>query len=78
MVYASSMSSSGGPMVPICQTWSMTLSLAMPTSSAATAILVRSCAIRCGPSGQVKLGTCKPSSTTIPSGEWFCGAAMRR
>src|SRR3954470_7756191 len=61
VVEASSMSSSGGPMWPICHTWSITDSFAKPASSAVCATRLRSWAIRLGPPVQVNFETCTPS-----------------
>src|SRR3954465_2387992 len=61
VVYASSMSSSGGPMWPICHTWSITDSFAKPASSAVCATRFRSSAILLGPSDHVNFDTCTPS-----------------
>src|SRR3954466_13412333 len=55
------MSSSGGPMWPICHTWSITDSFANPASSAVCATRLRSAAIVLGPPDQVNFETCTPS-----------------
>ena len=56
------MSCSGGPITPICHTWSITDSFLNPTSSASFAVRPRSFAIEVGPAGQVKFEMCSPRS----------------
>ncbi len=53
VVYASSISCSGGPSIPIWNRWSITLTRANPCSSAVTAIRVRSSA-QAGRSARVR------------------------
>src|SRR6202044_1541891 len=61
-------------MLWICPTWSITLNLAKPCSSAATAIRAKSSRSVGGPPGHVKLDTCTPTCIDVPPWFSYCAA----
>ena len=68
-MYASSIGSSGGPITPICHTWSITLIRPNPTSSAVVATRARFSASPSSPPGHEKFEMCRPMSIDTLSPE---------